>query len=110
MYTVAIDQNDSVVLLKVTDTAPFRGMPNAVIEPDLRSLRGAHLHDLKIVRGKLVYKTEAERKDAIMSPNFKYKGFKKYQPQRVHIRYDHRTTAALVLLIFVMFGLAVYLK
>jgi hypothetical protein len=110
LFTVAIDQKSSVVLIKVTDVSPFKGMKNAVIEPNMTLLRGVHLHDLKIVDSVLKFKTQAEKDSMVLSKDFKYAGLSAFKVKHVIIRKDHRVTAALVALIFVMFGLAVYLK
>jgi hypothetical protein len=108
MFTVAVDQGRTVVFLKVTDTSPFIGMPNAIIEPDLAALRGVHPHKIKIVSGRIIPKTEAELPSSISIP-FQYHGIGKTVISRDRIR-DWRVVGALVVLIFTLFGLSVYLK
>jgi hypothetical protein len=104
LYTVAITKNDSVYCIKVADIKPYEGRKDVVINPDLRTLKGVHFHDLKIVDGKLCFKLPSEKKALEVGKPFEYKGlsFKKEIPKKSYTPYFIGIGIALNLIVLLL--------
>lgn len=61
MKTVVIFTANNARILQVEDSDPYKSMSNALVDPDLKGLRGIPPHHWKLVDGKVVEMTPVEK-------------------------------------------------
>lgn len=63
---VVIFTEDNAIIKIVDDVSYYKGMPNVVINPELRNVAGIPPHQWKLVLGKIVKKTEDEINSSVI--------------------------------------------